>query len=105
MSYNTTRKESHIKNIRADKVELLEKKKQISLVFNKPNFSYIVHPSNHYEEFIVSELLRLERIETNEFNHVSKMIEESKSADELNCKINKLRRKIKDQKECIIKLL
>ncbi len=29
-----------IKNIRADKIELLEKNKQISLAFNKPNFLY-----------------------------------------------------------------
>ena len=43
---------------------------------DKPNYSYIVHPSNHYEDFIVSELLRLERIQENEFNHVSKMIED-----------------------------
>jgi len=70
-----------------------------------------------YEEQIKRQSEELEKLEYelktkislvrkySKVNSVSKMIEESKSADELNCKINKLRRKIKDQKECIIKLL
>lgn len=40
------------------------------------NTSYIVHPGNHTEEYIVNELLRLDKISTNEFNHVSYLIEQ-----------------------------
>ena len=64
-------------NFKNDQYDILAMDYVLILYYlDKPNFSYIVHPSNHYEEFIVSELLRLERIETNEFNHVSKMIED-----------------------------
>ncbi len=42
----------------------------------KPNFSYIVHPSNHFEDYIVNELLEQGKIKTNEFNHVSYYIEQ-----------------------------
>ena len=41
-----------------------------------PNVSYIVHPGNHYEEYIVEKLLELNKIQTNEFNHISYYIEE-----------------------------
>ena len=43
---------------------------------DKPNFSYIVHPSNHFEDYIVNELLKQGKIKTNEFNHVSYYIEQ-----------------------------
>jgi len=39
---------------------------------DKPNFSYIVHPSNHFEEFIVSVLSDLNRIDK---NYISVLIE------------------------------
>lgn len=42
---------------------------------DKPNLSYIVHPGNHYEDFIVNELLRLEKIQKNKFSHISYYIE------------------------------
>lgn len=42
---------------------------------DKPNVSYIVHPGNHYEDFIVNELLRLEKIQKNKFSHISYYIE------------------------------
>ena len=42
---------------------------------NKPNYSYIVHPGNHFEEFIVTELKDLKRIKSNEFSHISYYIE------------------------------
>ena len=54
---------------------------------NKPNFSYIVHPSNHNEEYIVKELLRIERIKTNELNHVSYLIEKEPEVILCNSKI------------------
>ena len=41
-----------------------------------PNLSYIVHPGNHAEEYIVEELIRLNRVKTNKFNHVSYLIEQ-----------------------------
>ena len=37
---------------------------------DKPNYSYIVHPSNHFEEFIVEILTDLNRLEP---NHISFM--------------------------------
>ena len=43
---------------------------------DKPNFSYIVHPSNHFEEYIVDELIKLGYVPTNEYNHISYLIEE-----------------------------
>ena len=39
----------------------------------KPNYSYIVHPSNHFEDFIVETLISLEKIEE---NHISAMLNE-----------------------------
>ena len=39
---------------------------------DKPNFSYIVHPSNHFEEFIVTVLSDLNRIDE---NYISGLIE------------------------------
>lgn len=47
----------------------------ILFYLDKPNVSYIIHPGNHYEEFIVDELIRLNKIKTNEFNHISYLIE------------------------------
>ena len=41
----------------------------------KPNFSYIIHPSNHFENYIVDELIRLNKIKTNSFSHISYLIE------------------------------
>ena len=38
---------------------------------DKPNYSYIVHPSNHFEEFIIDVLIDLERINS---NHISSML-------------------------------
>lgn len=38
---------------------------------DKPNYSYIVHPSNHFEEFIVDVLIDLEKIDS---NHISTML-------------------------------
>jgi hypothetical protein len=43
---------------------------------DKPNYSYIVHPSNHFEDYIVNELIRLGYVQTNEYNHISYLIEE-----------------------------
>jgi len=39
---------------------------------DKPNFSYIVHPSNHFEEFIITVLSDLNRIDE---NYISDLIE------------------------------
>ena len=39
---------------------------------DKPNYSYIVHPSNHFEEFIVEILTDLNRLEP---NHISFMLD------------------------------
>ena len=36
---------------------------------------HIVHPGNHFEEFIVTELKDLKRIKSNEFSHISYYIE------------------------------
>jgi len=41
----------------------------------KPNFSYIIHPSNHFENYIVDDLIRLNKIKTNSFSHISYLIE------------------------------
>jgi len=41
-----------------------------------PNVSYIIHPGNHYEEYIVEKLIELNKVQTNEFNHISYYIEE-----------------------------
>jgi hypothetical protein len=41
-----------------------------------PNISYIIHPGNHTEEYIVEELIRLNRVKVNKFNHVSYLIEQ-----------------------------
>ena len=41
----------------------------------KPNFSYIIHPSNHFESYIVDDLIRLNKIKTNSFSHISYLIE------------------------------
>ena len=41
----------------------------------KPNFSYIIHPSNHFENYIVNDLIRLNKIKTNSFSHISYLIE------------------------------
>tara|TARA_B100000003_G_scaffold200166_2_gene206748 strand:- start:524 stop:1096 length:573 start_codon:yes stop_codon:yes gene_type:complete len=43
---------------------------------NIPNNSYIIHPGNHYEQYIVEELLELNKIKTNEFSHISYLIEQ-----------------------------
>jgi hypothetical protein len=43
---------------------------------NIPNNSYIIHPGNHYEQYIVEELLDLNKIKTNEFSHISYLIEQ-----------------------------
>lgn len=64
-------------NFSNDKYDILAMDYVLILYYlDKPNYSYIVHPSNHYEDFIVSELLRLQKIEVNEFSHISKMIED-----------------------------
>ena len=41
----------------------------------KPNVSYIIHPGNHYEDFILKELYRMKKIQKNEFSHISYYIE------------------------------
>jgi hypothetical protein len=46
----------------------------------KPNYSYIVHPSNHFEDFIVETLISLEKIEE---NHISAML--NKQPDVIIC--------------------
>ena len=33
---------------------------------DKPNFSYVIHPSNHTEEFIYSNLIKIKKIQNNE---------------------------------------
>jgi hypothetical protein len=38
---------------------------------DKPNYSYIVHPSNHFEKFITDVLIDLERIDS---DHISSML-------------------------------
>ena len=53
----------------------------------KENMSYIIHPSNHNEDYIVNELLRLNKIKTNEFNHVSYLIEKEPKVFLCNSKI------------------
>ena len=57
---------------------------------NKPNYSYIVHPGNHFEEFIVTELKDLKRIKSNEFSHISYYIE--KEPDVILCNQQQLYR-------------
>ena len=39
----------------------------------KPNYSYLVHPSNHFDEAVVETLQNLNKIGN---NHISKMIED-----------------------------
>lgn len=53
----------------------------------KENMSYIIHPSNHNEDYIVNELLRLNKIRTNDFNHVSYLIEKEPKVIICNSKI------------------
>ena len=42
---------------------------------NKENTSYIVHPSNNYEDYIVEELVKLNLLKTNENSHFSHYID------------------------------
>lgn len=42
---------------------------------NKENTSYIVHPSNNYEDYIVEELVKLNLLKTNESSHFSHYID------------------------------
>jgi hypothetical protein len=44
----------------------------ILFYLDKPNYSYIVHPSNHFEDFIIKELEKKNRIPS---NHISVMID------------------------------
>ena len=37
---------------------------------DKPNYSYIVHPQNHYEEFVTNELIKLDLIKPNEITEL-----------------------------------
>ncbi|MDA8813078.1 hypothetical protein N9N01_02450 [Candidatus Actinomarina sp.] len=37
---------------------------------DKPNFSYIVHPQNHYEDFITNELINLDLIKDNQIREL-----------------------------------
>jgi hypothetical protein len=39
----------------------------------RPNFSYVVHPSNHFDPIVLETLINLGKVPT---NHISKMIEE-----------------------------
>tara|TARA_Y100000591_G_C21816495_1_gene691024 strand:- start:998 stop:1936 length:939 start_codon:yes stop_codon:yes gene_type:complete len=41
----------------------------------KPNISYIIHPFNNYENYILSELTNLGKLKTNEASHFSYYIE------------------------------
>lgn len=41
-----------------------------------PNFSYIVHPGNHYENYIVESLIKIGKVGINDFNHISYLIEQ-----------------------------
>ena len=41
----------------------------------KQNFSYLVHPSNNFEEYILNELINLNLLQTNESSHFSYYIE------------------------------
>ena len=41
----------------------------------KPNTSYLIHPFNNYENYIVNELISLEKLKTNEASHFSYYIE------------------------------
>ena len=41
----------------------------------KQNFSYLVHPLNNYEDYIIDELIDLNLLQTNEFSHFSYYIE------------------------------
>lgn len=43
---------------------------------DRTNESYIVHPGNHYEDYIVDTLLKFDKIKTNNFSHVSYLIEQ-----------------------------
>ena len=47
---------------------------------NKPNFSYIVHPSNHFEEFIIEVLSDLDKVNS---NYISDLI--NKEPDVIIC--------------------
>jgi len=57
---------------------------------DKPNFSYIIHPSNHNEEFITEGLIRAQKIRNNE---ISLLIDEEPDVilcsnnDIINCEI------------------
>ena len=41
----------------------------------KQNFSYLVHPSNNFEDYILNELINLNLLQTNESSHFSYYIE------------------------------
>ncbi len=41
----------------------------------KPNISYIIHPFNNYEEYIIDALLDTGKLKTNEFSHLSYYVE------------------------------
>lgn len=43
---------------------------------DQTNESYIVHPGNHYEDYIVETLIKFDKIQTNNFSHVSFLIEQ-----------------------------
>ena len=44
-------------------------------ILKNPMFHTIVHPGNHYEDFILKELYRMNKIQKNEFSHISYYIE------------------------------
>ena len=42
----------------------------------KQNISYIVHPFNHYETYIVDSLIQTQKLRTNKYSHLSFSIEQ-----------------------------
>ena len=66
---------------------------------DKPNFSYIIHPSNHNEEFITEGLIRAQKIRNNE---ISLLIDEEPDVilcsnnDIINCEIYDYKQKYKE---------
>ena len=50
---------------------------QITLFYlNKENLSYIVHPFNHYESYIVESLINTKKLKSNGVSHLSFSIEQ-----------------------------
>lgn len=66
-----------IKENVSDNIEILALDYVLVLYYlNIPNESYIVHPGNHYEEYIVNTFEKLNKVSSNQYSHISFLIEQ-----------------------------